>query len=113
MKKYYIIEFGGEKEINEMQALELENFDQAIIWILDSMESDEEYFDIDIYCDIKILKYEEYESKLDFYAKALVCTEYETIVTEEMMQSKIYSVEDIIKTNLSIISKITTKMIEE
>lgn len=42
MKRAYVIEFGGEKEVDEMNALELNNIDSAILWIHDSMQSDEE-----------------------------------------------------------------------
>lgn len=103
MKKYFIIEFGGEKEVNEMKALELDNVTEAINWIKDSMECDEEYFNIDINCDIIMM----------YNAQAFVSVEYETIVTEEMFASDIYSVEDIITSNLSIVSKITKRMVEE
>lgn len=115
MKKYFIIELdmSNEDQLNEMDALELDNIDQAITWIQGSMESDEEYFNININCDIKILEYKQYGSELDFYAQALVCVEYETIVTNEMFQSQIYTVEDIITRNLSVISKITKRMVEE
>ena len=33
MKKVYLIELGGEKEMYEMDALELETIDSALVWI--------------------------------------------------------------------------------
>lgn len=113
MKKYYIIEFPmEEKELNEMDALELDNIDQAIDWIQGSMDSDEEYFNIHLNCNIDILKYEQYGSDLDFYCKALVSVDFDSIVTEEMFASNVYSAETIIEENLSVISRITHKLIE-
>ena len=113
MKKYFIIELGGEKETEEMKALELEDIHQAIEWIENSIEDDAEYFEVNINYDINIIKYEFCGSDLDFYTQALVCVEYETIVTEEMFASDVYSVEDIIKSDLSIVSKIKARMVEE
>ena len=115
MKKYFIIELdmSNEKQLNEMDALELDNIQDAIEWIKGSIESDEEYFNINIDCDINIFKYTQFGSELDFSAQALVSVEYETIITAEMMASQIYSVEDIIKRNLSVISEITKRMVEE
>ena len=113
MKKYFVIELGGEKEINEMEALELNNIDEAIDWIKDSMASDEDYFNIDIDCEIQLMHYTQFGTELDFYAQAFVSVNYETIVTDEMIQSEVYSVEDIITSNLDIVSKITKRMVEE
>ena len=112
MKKYFIIEFGGEKEINEMEALELDNINEAIDWIKDSMASDEDYFDIDIDCEIQLMHYTQFGTELDFYAQAFVSVDYQNIATHEMVDSEMYSVEDIIKRNLSIVSKITKTMVE-
>ncbi len=103
MKKYFIIEFGGKKELHEMTALELVSIQDAIDWIQGSMDSDEEYFNIDIKCEINLFKPNQ----------ALVCVNYETIVTQEMFQSEVYSVEDIITGNLSVVSKIITRMVEK
>ena len=103
MKYYYIIEFGGEKEIHEMKALELNNINDAIDEIQGSMESDEEYFHISIKCDINLFKHNQ----------ALVYVEYESIVTYEMIESEVYSIKDIIESNLSIVSKIIARMVEE
>ena len=113
MKRAYIIEFGGEKEVDEMNALELNNIDSATLWILDSMQSDEEYFNIDINYQFYLLKYEQYDSETNFYAKALIYVEYEEKTTEEMLQSDCTSVQQIIESNLSIVSKIITRMVEE
>ena len=63
MKRVYVIEFGGEKEVDEMNALELNNIDSAILWIHDSMQSDEEYFNIDINYQLYLSKYEQYDSE--------------------------------------------------
>lgn len=112
MKRYYIIEIGKtEKELNEMDALELENIEQAIEWIQGAMESDAEYFNVSIRCNIEILV--DYNSDLDFYSKALVSVVFETIVTQEMMESEIYYVEDIITDNLTVISTIEKKLVEK
>lgn len=102
-EKFYIIEFGGEKELHEMNALELVSVKDAIDWIQGSMESDEEYFNINIKCNINLFNHNQ----------ALVCVKYESIVTHEMMESEIYSVEDIITSNLSIVSKITKRMVKK
>lgn len=111
-KEYYIIELGGAKEVNEMSALELNNVDQAIAWIQGSMESDAEYYDININCNIETLKYEQYDDEMDFYCKALVTIEYDSVVTHEMMESDIFTPNIIITSNLSIVSQIITKMVE-
>ena len=109
MKKCYLIELGGEKEIHEMKALELDNINEAIDWIKDSMASDEDYFNIDIDCKIQLMEYTQFSTELDFYAQAFVYIDAETIVTEEMFTSQVYSVDTIIKSNLSIVSKIVAK----
>lgn len=109
MKKVYLIELGGEKEMYEMDALELEDIGDALVWIKNAMESDAEYYNIDIKCSIYIQKYEQYNTVRDFDAKALVYINAETIVTEEMFASQIYSVDTIVKSNLSIVSKIVAK----
>ena len=112
MKKYYIIEIGKtEKELDEMDALELENIEQAIEWIQGSMESDAEYFNIGIKCNIEILV--DYDSDLDFYSKALVSVDFETIVTQEMIESEVYYAEDIITDNLTVISTIEKRLVEK
>lgn len=112
MKKYYIIEIGKtEKELNEMDALELESIEQAIEWIQGSMESDAEYFNVSIRCNIEILV--NYDSDLDFYSKALVSVDFETIVTQEMIESEVYYVEDIITDNLTVISTIEKRLVEK
>lgn len=113
MKRAYVIEFGGEKEVDEMNALELNNIDSAILWISSSMQSDEEYFNIYIDYQLYLLKYKQYDSETNFYAKALVYVEYEEGTTKEMLQSNCTSVQQIIESNLSIVSKITTRMVEE
>ena len=112
MKEYFVIEFGGEKEINEMEALELDNINEAIKWIKGSMESDEEYYNINIDCEIQLMHYTQFGTELDFYAQAFVSVEYDDILNQEMKNSDIYSVQDIIESNLSIVSKITTRMVE-
>lgn len=109
MKRCYIIELGGEKEMHEMDALELENIDSALLWIQGSMDSDAEYFNIDINCSIYTQKYEQYETVRDFYSKALVYIDADSIVTEEMFASDIYSVDTIIESNLSVVSRIINK----
>lgn len=101
MKKVYIIELGGEKELNEMNALELKTIDDALEWIQENMESDAEYFNVDIKSDIYIQKH--------FHNKAIVNINAETIVTEEMFESDIYDVDTIIESNLSIVSRIVAK----
>ena len=113
MKRAYVIEFGGDKEVDEMNALELNNIDSAILWIRDSMQSDEEYFNIDINYQLYLSKYEQYDNETNFYGKALIYVEYEEKTTEEMLQSDCTSVQQIIESNLSIVSKITTRMVEE
>ena len=57
MKRAYIIEFGGEKEVDEMNALELNNIDSATLWIRDSMQSDEEYFNIELVSGMNDIKF--------------------------------------------------------
>ena len=109
MKKVYLIELGGEKEMYEMDALELETIDSALVWIKGAMESDAEYYNIDIKCSIYIQKYEQYDTIRDFDAKALVYIDAESIVTEEMFESQVYSVDTIIESNLSVVSKIVAK----
>ena len=109
MKKVYLIELGGEKEMYEMDALELETIDSALVWIQGAMESDSEYYNIKINCSIYVQKYEQYDTVRDFDAKALVYIDAESIVTEEMFASQIYSVDTIIESNLSIVSKIVAK----
>ena len=112
-ERFYVIELGGKKEINEMKALELKNINQAIIWIEDSIESDKEYFNIDIDFNIKIIDYEFCGNDLDFYCQAFVSTKYNSIVTYEMIDSEVFDIKDIIESNLSIISKIKLKMVKE
>lgn len=110
MQNAYILEFGGKKEVYEMKSLELDNIDNAISWIKETMRSDEEYFHKKIDCNIFILKYEEYDDI--FYCKAIAYINTDSTITNEMIQSDIKSIETIIETNLSIISKITCKMSE-
>ena len=114
-QKFYIIEFdmSNEKQLNEMDALELENFQQGIEWIQGIIESDNEYFNIDIDYNIEIIKYKQYGSDLDFYAKAFVSVEYDSIVTYEMIDSEVFDIKDIIEDNLSVISEIKLKMVKE
>lgn len=109
MKQVYLIELGGEKERYEMDALELNNIDDALVWIQGSMESDSEYFNVPINCTIFLQKYAQYETMRDFYSKALVYIEAETIVTNEMIHSEVYDVRTIIEDNLSVVSKIIAK----
>lgn len=121
-KTYYIIELGGEKEVWEMESLELKNMDDALHWIKDSMKDDSEYFNVNIECDIYPIEFEEYEDSktdykalnkvIDFKGKALVYIKSEDIVTDEMKASDIYDVDTIIESNLSIVSKIITRMTE-
>ena len=101
MKQIYLIELGGEKERYEMESLELNNIDDALEWIQGNMESDSEYFNVDIKSDIYVQKH--------FHNKAIVYINAETIVTAEMSDSKIYSVETIIESNLSVVSRIIAK----
>ena len=101
MKKIYLIELGGEKERYEMESLELNSIDDALEWIQGNMESDSEYFNVDIKSDIYVQKH--------FHNKAIVYINAETIVTTEMSDSKIYSVETIIESNLSVVSRIIAK----
>ena len=112
-QKYYIIELGGAKEIYEMKALELNNIKEAIEWIEEAIKSDEDYFNINIKYNIEIIQYKEYETELNFYAKALVFVEYDSIVTYEMIDSEIFDIKDMIESNLNIISKIKLKLIKE
>ena len=105
MRKIYLIELGGKKEMDEMDALELKTIDDALDWIQNSMESDSEYFNVPINCTI----YEKRNASTDRHYKALVYIEAETIVTAEMFESEVYSVETIIETNLSVVSKIINK----
>lgn len=112
MKRVYLIEFGGEKEVNEMLALELFNIDSAILWIKDAMESDEEYYHTHISCDIYIQQYDQYGSDLNFNCQALVYINANDTVNDEMLASDISNVDTIIESNLSIVSRITCKMIE-
>ena len=121
-KTYYIIELGGEKEVWEMESLELKNMNDALHWIKGSMKDDSEYFNVNIECNIYPIEFEEYEDSktdykalnkiIDFKGKALVYIKSEDIVTDEMKASDIYDVDTIIENNLSIVSKITTRMIE-
>lgn len=101
MQKVYLIALGGEKERYEMESLELNSIDDALEWIQGNMESDSEYFNVDIKSDIYVQKH--------FHNKAIVYINAETIVTAEMSDSKIYSVETIIESNLSVVSRIVAK----
>lgn len=112
-QRFYIIEFGGKEQIHEMEALEQNNLKDAIEWIEGIIESDEDYFNIDIKYNIEIITYKQYNSDLDFYAKAFVSTEYETIVTNEMIESEVFDIKDIIEGDLSVVSKIKLKMVKE
>ena len=103
-EEYYIIEFNGEKEQNEMDALELQTIEQAIEWIEGAMESDAMYFNINIDCDIGIIKNKRYDNEK--YCQALAHIKYDHIVTDDMMDSDIYAPDIIIRSNLSIVSKI-------
>lgn len=105
MRKIYLIEFGGKKEMDEMDALELKTIDDALDWIQNSMESDSEYFNVPIDCTI----YEKRNASTDRHCEALVYIEGETIVTPEMFESGVYSIETVIETNLSVVSKIINK----
>ena len=105
MKACYLIELGGEKEVHEMKALELETMSDALEWIGCNMESDSDYFNIDIKYDIYVQKH--------FHNKAIIYIDVETIVTPEMFDSEIYSVETIIESNLSIVSKIMKKFVQK
>lgn len=110
MKRVYIIELGGEKEVNEMDALEMTTtIDNAIEWIQDTMKSDAEYFNCRINCTIYIDYDKDDNSLTNQYCDALVYIDADRIVTEEMFASDIYDVETIIESNLSIISKIVAK----
>ena len=112
MKRCYIIEMGGDKEVDEMLALELEDVDDARSWILGAMESDSEYFNCDIDCSIIDLKYEQYDSTTNFHYKGLVYIEADDEIGIEVKDDECSDVETIIETNLSIVSKIVTKMVE-
>ena len=93
MKRVYLIELGGEKEMYEMDALELKNIDDALVWIQGSMKSDSEYFNVPINCAIFLQKYTQYETMRDFCGKAFVYVEAETIVTDEMFKVKFMMLE--------------------
>ena len=112
MKRCYIIEMGGEKEVDEMLALELTDIDMARNWIQDSMKSDADYFNCNINCLIVDLKYTQYDSTTNFYYKGLVYIDADNNVNIPTNKDECSNVEDIIETNLSIISKITHKMTE-
>ena len=109
MKRCYIIEMGGDKEVDEMLALELTDVDMARSWIQGSMKSDSEYYNCDINCLIIDLKYEQYDSTTNFYYKGLVYVEAKDIVNEEMSASDIDNVDTIIESNLSVVSKIVSQ----
>ena len=110
MKKVYLIELGGEKEMYEMDALELPyTIDSAIDWIQSNMEDDSRYFNINIKCTM-YSDYDKNDNSLKHqYCDVLVYIDAESIVTEEMFESQIYSVDTIIESNLSVVSKIIAK----
>lgn len=107
MMKVYIIKLGGEKELNEMDALELSHTtDSAVNWIQDSMESDSEYFNCNIDCTII---YTDDNDLTTQHCNALVYIDADDTFTEEMSASDVNNVEDIIEGNLSVVSKIIAK----
>ena len=110
MKKVYLIELGGKKEMYEMDSLELPHtIDSAIDWIQGNMEDDSQYFNINIKCTM-YSDYDKDDNNLKHqYCNVLVYIEADSIVTEEMFASQKYSVETIIENNLSVISKIIAK----
>lgn len=112
MQRCYLIELGGEKEIEEMIALELGNIDSAMLWIVDNMNSDAEYFNCNIQCRCYLQHYEQYNNELNFYAKCLIYISADDKIGIKVNKDECSDVESIIESNLSIISKITTKMID-
>lgn len=113
MRRCYIIELGGEKELNEMDALELQpTIDDAIDWIQNNMESDSEYYNININCTIYI-DYDKDDNDLtNQYCDALVYINTDDKIGIQVRKDECSDIETIIETNLSIISKITHKMTE-
>lgn len=108
MKRCYIIELGGEKEMYEMESLELDNIDSAILWIIDAMKDDSEYYNCKIKCQLYNQKYEQYDTERDFFCQVLVYIDAD----DKIGTNDKVNIEDIIESNLSIVSKITCKMIE-
>lgn len=97
MNQYcYLIELGGDKEINEMDALELTSYKDALTWIQSSIESDAEYYDINVVVSIHTIKYVEYSSSMDFYALTFVYCECDK--------------KDVVEDNLDVISKIVKEL---
>lgn len=102
MQRAYLIKFGGEKETHEMNALELNGINDAIDWIKGTMESDSEYFNCNIECNIYIQDVEN--------CKALVYINADDKIGIKVGDDECSDIETIIETNLSIISKIIHKM---
>lgn len=110
MIKTYLIEFGGKKELNEMDALELSpTIDSAIDWIQGNMKSDSEYYNCHINCTIYANYNANSNNLTTQHCDALVYIDADSIVTEEMFESDIYSIDTIIESNLSVVSRIIAK----
>lgn len=114
MKRCYIIEFGGEKEVNEMKALEIgfDDINDAFDYIIETMDSDGEYFNCNIECTIYLLDIALLYSSHNHYCKALVYVDADDEIGIQVREDECSDIETIIETNLSIISKITHKMME-
>lgn len=98
VKISYILEIGGnDKCLNEMGALELENFDDVENWIVESLDCDCEYNNI-------VFRYNK-KRILENKDKRVI------ILIVEIVSEYNKNVECIIESNLDVVSDIIYKMI--
>lgn len=103
----YILEFGGIKEVDEMLALELSNYDEALGWVIESLNCDAEYYDTKISIKtFETLQYDNYESETNFHAIALLLIEADEKVGIDTSEDESSDMVKIIESSLNVVSRI-------
>lgn len=103
----YIVEYGDVESVDEMLALELNDHEEALLWIFDSLSADSAYYN----ANIRILKvnhliYNDYGSKTNFYAKDLFLIKANDDIGIDVREDECSDIIEIIESSLNVISKI-------
>ena len=107
----YILEFGGNKELNEMSALELNNYDDACDWIISSLNCDSDYYktNIDIPHIVTLEYYNDNDNSKNFHAQTMFIIETNNKIRTNIKKDEYYNIVDIIESSLTVVSKIIDK----